>query len=218
MNQNHESLTYQEKAIAAYNKAANADWDPSRAFKGADSRQADDIFAKYWDTIVRSLERHNLPVPDLATMRFLDLGGGSDNHNYEGDDGFAPWLGRFLCAMGVPYVVNVDMGALNPEFEDVLRHVTTILQSDDAYNFIEVLQMAGAETSNYDIIFSAMMIDSKNTSPSLPRNISPSKLKRNIMEWAQQLLKPNGYLFFEGGFERYILLEGELVNFKDLKK
>ena len=174
----------------------------------------------YWENIKRDLESFHLPIPNIRTLAFLDLGGGSDwlNGRQNGDSGFTPYLCRYLSALGAPDVVNIDAGSVDTSYNDAFRHIQLKIKNDDEFSLVNELKKNKAP-SKYDIIFSARFADILDPSPLLLSQIKTEEdiyeLVERIKIWAKELLKPGGYLILYGD-DNYVLKDGDLVSFSNL--
>lgn len=174
----------------------------------------------YWESIKRDLQSVHLPVPNIKSLAFLDLGGGNDllNDQQKGDSGFTPWTCRYLSALGAPNVVNVDMGPINKSYNDAFRQIQLEIKNDKEFSLIDELKKNGVQRK-YDIIFSARFVDILDPSPHLLSHIKTEEeifeLVERIKIWAKELLKPGGYLILYGD-DSYVFKNGDLVSFSNL--
>ncbi|HEX7017331.1 MAG TPA: hypothetical protein VF209_00270 [Patescibacteria group bacterium] len=172
------------------------------------------VGTKYWHNIQRLITEHHLPLPDVTSLKMLDLGGGSDTEKENSLIVYKPYFPRYMAALGAPTVVNIDAGPKDSQIEDIMQHLQTFLSLDPEYSLVEELKAKGLPTT-FTLIFSSMLVD--NVAPELQlKNISPSALKQRILDWAKELLEEGGYLILDSGYEGYVLRNGELVAFTAL--
>lgn len=203
-----------QQAVSAYEKGSHG----GRVKFEIGGQQAEDHMRRYWDRMSEALNIYGLPIPDVDNLAFLDLGGGSDATYRDNGDDYKPYLVRYLAALGAPYVVNVDIGPQNPSYHDVYTHLQLELSDADDFSLPEELEKRG-QLRQYDIVFSAMLVDEGVVSPSLASNISPGRLRQRIKFWSTQLLKQGGYLFLGASYYNGLVLVGnELVGLEEAKK
>jgi hypothetical protein len=161
-----------------------------------------------WIFIAKALHEHRKPIPRLSELRFLDLGGGSDSFR----TGEPPYLSRYLAALGAHHVVNVDPHPVTPGYNDQFTHLQMRLTTHESFSLPNELTQRGLLQEGYHMIHSTMLVDD-NPAPML--GFSANQLRERIMDWAQEILMPNGYLFFANAKVGYQLENGELKLFRN---